>query len=65
MKALDFNLQSTNGKSYSLKESIGKYVVLYFYPKDDTPGCTIETKDFNNSNTHETLSKSNIMKVDN
>ncbi len=47
MKALDFNLQSTNGKSYSLKESIGKYVVLYFYPKDDTPGCTIETKDFN------------------
>ena len=47
MKALDFNLQSTNGKNYSLKESIGKYVVLYFYPKDDTPGCTIETKDFN------------------
>ena len=47
MKALDFKLQSTNGKNYSLKESIGKYVVLYFYPKDDTPGCTIETKDFN------------------
>ena len=47
MKALDFKLQSTNGENYSLKESIGKYVVLYFYPKDDTPGCTIETKDFN------------------
>ncbi len=47
MKALNFNLQSTNGKDYSLKNSIGKYVVLYFYPKDDTPGCTIETKDFN------------------
>tara|TARA_B100000989_G_scaffold103473_1_gene75752 strand:+ start:219 stop:674 length:456 start_codon:yes stop_codon:yes gene_type:complete len=47
MKALDFKLQSTNGTSYSLKESIGKYVVFYFYPKDDTPGCTIETKDFN------------------
>ena len=31
----------------NLKNSIGKYVVLYFYPKDDTPGCTIETKDFN------------------
>ncbi len=29
------------------KDSIGKYVVLYFYPKDDTPGCTIETNDFN------------------
>ena len=40
-------LKSTNGKDYSLKDSIGKYVVLYFYPKDDTPGCTIETNDFN------------------
>ena len=40
-------LKSTKGKDYSLKNSIGKYVVLYFYPKDDTPGCTIETNDFN------------------
>ena len=46
-KAPTFNLDSTNGKVYSLKDSIGKYVVIYFYPKDDTPGCTIETKDFN------------------
>ena len=46
-KAPTFNLNSTDGKIYSLKDSIGKYVVLYFYPKDDTPGCTIETKDFN------------------
>ena len=49
-KAPNFNLVSTNGSSYSLKNSIGKYVVLYFYPKDDTPGCTIETKDFYNFN---------------
>lgn len=48
-KAPIFNLNSTNGNSYSLKDSIGKYVVLYFYPKDDTPRCTIETNDFNNS----------------
>jgi len=41
------NLYSTNGNLYSLKNSINKYVVLYFYPKDDTPGCTIETNDFN------------------
>ena len=47
MKASNFILPSTNNSNYSLKESIGKYVVLYFYPKDDTPGCTIETKDFN------------------
>ena len=46
-KAPNFNLISTNGNSYSLKDSIGRYVVLYFYPKDDTPGCTIETNDFN------------------
>ena len=47
IKAPTFNLDSTNGKVYSLKDSMGKYVVLYFYPKDDTPGCTIETNDFN------------------
>ena len=46
-KAPVLTLNSTNGNSYSLKDSIGKYVVLYFYPKDDTPGCTIETNDFN------------------
>ena len=47
MKVYNFTLPSTNKKNYSLKNSIGKYVVLYFYPKDDTPGCTIETNDFN------------------
>ena len=46
-KAPNFNLPSTSNKKYSLKNSIGKYVVLYFYPKDDTPGCTIETNEFN------------------
>ena len=47
MKASNFTLPSTNKKSFTLKESMGKYVILYFYPKDDTPGCTIETNDFN------------------
>ena len=47
MKAIDFKLASTNKLNYSLKDSVGKYIVLYFYPKDDTPGCTIETNDFN------------------
>jgi len=42
-----FKLSSTNKKDYLLKDSLGKYIVLYFYPKDDTPGCTIETDDFN------------------
>ena len=42
-----FTLNSTGNNKYSLKDSQGKYVILYFYPKDDTPGCTIETNDFN------------------
>jgi len=46
-KAPTFDAPSTTNNNYSLKDSIGKYVVLYFYPKDDTPGCTIETNDFN------------------
>ena len=46
-KAPNFKLSSTSKDYYSLKDSIGKYVVIYFYPKDDTPGCTIETNDFN------------------
>ena len=46
-KAPDFSLLSTNGEKQKLKNLIGKYVVIYFYPKDDTPGCTVETNDFN------------------
>ena len=46
-KAPLFKLPSTNKKDFLLKNSLGKYVVLYFYPKNDTPGCTIETNDFN------------------
>ncbi len=46
-KAPSFVIPSTSKDKYSLKDSIGKYVVLYFYPKDDTPGCTLETNDFN------------------
>ena len=49
MKASNFTLPSTNQTNFSLKDTLGKYVVLYFYPKDDTPGCTIETNDFNKS----------------
>ena len=42
-----FTSPSTSKKNFSLKDSLGKYLVLYFYPKDNTPGCTIETNDFN------------------
>ncbi len=41
-KAPDFELKSTGGSTARLSDYLGKKVVLYFYPKDDTPGCTIE-----------------------
>ena len=40
MKAPDFTLFDKNGKQVSLSDFLGKKVVLYFYPKDNTPGCT-------------------------
>ncbi len=45
-KAPDFELDGSDGKKHKLKEFSGKYLVLYFYPKDDTAGCTIEAKGF-------------------
>ena len=40
--APDFDLPDQNGARHTLKEYAGKWLVLYFYPKDDTPGCTQE-----------------------
>ena len=40
--APEFRLQDQTGKWVSLKEHRGKWVVLYFYPKDNTPGCTTQ-----------------------
>ena len=44
--APDFTLSSQEGKKVSLKDYRGQWVVLYFYPKDMTPGCTIEAHNF-------------------
>jgi peroxiredoxin Q/BCP len=40
--APDFTLSSSEGATHSLSDYRGKWLVLYFYPKDDTPGCTVE-----------------------
>jgi peroxiredoxin Q/BCP len=48
-KAPEFTLPDQNGQSVALKSFRGKYVVLYFYPRADTPGCTIEACSFRDS----------------
>src|SRR6187551_1661958 len=45
-KAPSFKLESDDGNTYASKDLVGKWFVLYFYPKDDTPGCTQESCDF-------------------
>lgn len=46
MKAPDFTLPASNGENVTLSQFRGKYIVLYFYPKDMTPGCTTEACEF-------------------
>jgi len=41
-----FSLQNQDGKTVQLDDYAGKWLVVYFYPKDDTPGCTIQGKSF-------------------
>lgn len=45
-KVTDFNLPTSGGGTFKLSDHWGKIVVLYFYPKDSTPGCTTEGIDF-------------------
>lgn len=49
-KAPSFELMSDEGKRVSLKDFAGKKVVLYFYPRDNTPGCTREACSFSENN---------------
>lgn len=45
-KAPEFSLEDSLGKTHTLRDYAGKWLVVYFYPKDDTPGCTIEACSF-------------------
>lgn len=60
-KAPVFSLPNALGKSSSLKDYLGKWVVIYFYPRDDTPGCTIEALDF--SKLSKDFSKNNAVVI--
>ena len=46
--APDFSLPDQDNKIHKLSDYKGKWELLYFYPKDNTPGCTIEASDFRN-----------------
>ncbi|MCR6515459.1 peroxiredoxin [Clostridium sp. LY3-2] len=48
MIAPEFKLMGSDNKEHSLKDYKGKRVILYFYPKDNTPGCSLEAQDFKN-----------------
>jgi thioredoxin-dependent peroxiredoxin len=45
-KAPDFTIPNQDGKPINLEKLSGKWTVIYFYPRDDTPGCTIEANEF-------------------
>lgn len=48
-KAPDFNALDKDGKMHALADYEGSWLVVYFYPKDDTPGCTLEACEFRDS----------------
>ena len=60
-KAPDFSLKSSDETMISLRDFLGKKVVLYFYPKDDTPGCTTQACDFTQS--YERLRQNDIVVI--
>ena len=58
-KVANFSLPATGDKTLSLKDLKGSNVVLYFYPKDSTPGCTLEGQDFRDQ--HAAFRKANTV----
>ena len=62
-KIKNFSCPATGNKSVSLKELKGKKVVLYFYPKDNTPGCTTEGQDFRDAKARFTRQNTIILGV--
>ena len=63
IKAPNFKLPCTDNSVFELNNFKKKNIILYFYPKDDTPGCTIEAKDFNKLNNLISKNKSSVFGV--
>ena len=62
-KAPNFNLSDQNSIQHQLSDYEGNWVILYFYPKDDTPGCTTQACDFRDAVKRIIASKSNVFGV--
>ena len=62
-KAPSFCLSDTDGKEHCLKDYQGKWVVLYFYPRDNTPGCTREACDFRDAKSRWSRRKAAVLGV--
>jgi peroxiredoxin Q/BCP len=62
-KAPAFTLKDQDGKTHKLSDYAGQSVVLYFYPKDDTPGCTKESCDFRDNLVRFNRAKANILGI--
>lgn len=62
-KAPSFKAKDQNGATVSLADFKGKYVVLYFYPKDNTPGCTVEACAFRDDYSHLTKAGAVVLGV--
>lgn len=63
MKAPDFTLMGSDGKEHHLSDYLGKKVVLYFYPKDNTPGCSTQAQAFRDHFEHFTNENTVILGI--
>lgn len=63
MKAPDFTLMGSDGKEHRLSDYLGKKVILYFYPKDNTPGCSTEAQAFRDHFEHFTNENTVILGI--
>lgn len=61
--APDFSLPNANGQTISLSDFAGKWLVVYFYPKDDTPGCTIEACSIRDAHTELTAAGIHVVGI--
>lgn len=62
-KAPEFSLLDQDGTTHTLADYAGKWVILYFYPKDDTPGCTVEACSFRDNSAELTSLGASVLGV--